>query len=98
MLSKLVFTEYLEVPRAFNIRGASSFNEMLATVYEPELVVQQLEDSLQRQRLADEAFAHVLLANSSSPIDFRLAPEPTRYQQVLPEVCAEHERWREGRS
>jgi hypothetical protein len=83
----------LELARAFNVRGAHSFNEMLATVYEPELIVQQLEDSLQRQRLAATAFAHVLLSKPSSPIDFSLAPEPTRYQQVFPEVCAEHERW-----
>jgi hypothetical protein len=25
-----------------------------------------------------------------------LAPEPTRFQDVQPEVCAEHERWREA--
>jgi hypothetical protein len=85
-----------EPAHVFNIRGKRSFNEMLATVYEPELVVQQLEDVLQRQILAEKAFSHVLLASPSSPIDFSIAPEPTRYQQVLPEVCAEHERWREA--
>jgi len=58
--------------------------------------VQQLEDVLQRQILAEKAFSHVLLASPSSPIDYSIAPEPTRYQQVLPEVCAEHERWREA--
>jgi len=85
-----------EPAHVFNIRGKRSFNEMLATVYEPELVVQQLEDVLQRQILAEKAFSHVLLASPSSPIDYSIAPEPTRYQQVLPEVCAEHERWREA--
>jgi len=45
--------------------------------------------------LAEEAFAKTLMS-SASPIDFRLAPEPTRYEQVLPEVCAEHDRWKEA--
>ena len=81
--------------RAFNARG-TSFNQLLATVYEPEVLEQQLEDHCQQKRLAEEAFAKTLHSSSNSSIDFRLAPEPTRFEQVLPEVCAEHDRWREA--
>ena len=34
--------------------------------------------------------------SASIKIDFSLAPEPTRFQEVQPEVCAEHERWQEA--
>ena len=43
-----------------------------------------------------EFSASKVLNSTSIKIDFRLAPEPTRFAEVQPEVCAEHERWREA--
>jgi len=31
---------------------------------------------------------------TSLKINFSLAPEPTQFEEVQPEVCAEHERWK----
>ena len=89
------FTNDIVLARAFNARGTPSFNELLATVYEPEVLEKQLEDHCTMKRLADEAFAKAL-NGTATKIDFSLAPEPTRFEQVLPEVCAEHDRWKEA--
>ena len=82
--------------RAFNARGQhESFSRILATVFEPEVLLQQLENQSMSLRWAEHQMAKVF--NSASiKIDFSLAPEPTRFQEVQPEVCAEHERWKEA--
>jgi len=77
------FTNDIVLARAFNARGTPSFNELLATVYEPEVLEKQLEDHCTMKRLADEAFAKAL-NGTATKIDFSLAPEPTRFEQVLP--------------
>ena len=44
-------------------------------------------------------FAKVMNAKKSKQgvnIDFSLAPEPARWEETLPEVCSESERWREA--
>jgi hypothetical protein len=81
---------------AFNVRGQrDSFNRILETVFEPEVTLQQLEDRELSLRWAEHQMSKVF--NSASiNIDFSLAPEPTRFQETQPEVCAEHERWREA--
>ena len=33
--------------------------------------------------------------SSSANIDFSLAPEPTRWQETLPEMCSKSEKWKE---
>ena len=82
--------------QAFNVRGQrDSFNRILETIFEPEVILKQLEDRALQLRWAEHQMAKVF--NSASiKIDFSLAPEPTRFQEVQPEVCAEHERWREA--
>ena len=35
-----------------------------------------------------------VLNSSGINIDFSLSPEPSRYEDVMPEVCAEHASWR----
>ena len=80
---------------AFNARNTSSFNRVLETVFEPEVIIKQFEDRESTLRFAEFSAAKVL--NSSTiKIDFKLAPEPTRFAEVQPEVCAEHDRWREA--
>jgi len=81
------------ISRAFNVRGTNSFHSILETVYEPENLVRQLEDEFTRRSFAEQQMAKVL--NSSGiNIDFSLSPEPSRYEDVMPEVCAEHASWR----
>ena len=81
--------------RAFNTRGQLSFNQVLETVFEPEVIVKELEERERSYRWAEQQAAKVF--NSTSQfIDFAIKPEPTRFEEVMPEVCAEHERWREA--
>ena len=40
--------------------------------------------------------ASKVLNSSTIKINWRLAPEPTHFWEVQPEVCAEHDRWREA--
>ena len=80
---------------AFNVRGQSSFHRVLETVFEPEVILEQLQSYESMIKLANISAAKVL--NSSTiNIDFRLSPEPTHFSEVQPEVCAEHERWKEA--
>ena len=75
------------------MRGTNSFHSILETVYEPENLVRQLEDEFTRRSFAEQQMAKVL--NSSGiNIDFSLSPEPSRYEDVMPEVCPEHASWR----
>ena len=80
---------------AFNVRGQASFNRILETVFEPEVILEQLKTLESSLSFADVCTSKVL--NSSTiKIDFRLAPEPTQFWEVQPEVCAEHDRWKEA--
>jgi len=81
------------ISRAFNVRGTNSFHSILETVYEPENLVHQLEDEFTRHSFAAQQMSKVL--NSSGiNIDFSLSAEPSRYEDVMPEVCPEHASWR----
>jgi len=80
---------------AFNVRGQPTFHRLLETVYEPEVILEELKSMDSMFKLAAVAASKVL--NSSTiKIDWRLAPEPTHFWEVQPEVCAEHDRWREA--
>jgi len=81
------------IARAFNVRGTNSFHSILETVYEPENLVRQLEDEFTRRSFAEQQMSKVL-NSSSMNIDFSLSPEPSRYEDVMPEVCPEHASWR----
>jgi hypothetical protein len=81
------------ISRAFNVRGTNSFHSILETVYEPENLVRQLEDESSRRFFAEQQMSKILNASSIN-IDFSLSPEPTRYEDVMPEVCPEHASWR----
>jgi len=79
--------------RAFNVRGTSSFHSILETVYEPEVILEQLKEEQTRAWFAEAQMAKVLNSTGIN-IDFSLSPEPTRYEDVLPEVCDEAPQWR----
>jgi len=60
----------------------TTFQQQLETVFEPEVIQEQLRDSQTMLRFAEQSFAKVL--NSSKiDIDFTLSPEPTKYQDAM---------------
>lgn len=69
-----------------------SFNNVLETVYEPEVILEMLEDRSQMLKLM-EINASKVLNSSSVKIDFSLSPEPNHYKDTRPEVCDEHDKW-----
>jgi len=79
----------------YNVRGGQSFNRMLETVYEPEVIVEQLATSENAMRFAENQAAKVF-SSEGREIDFAIAPEPTRYEEVLADVCPEHYLWKEA--
>jgi hypothetical protein len=88
MLAKAFASKGLE-------RAKYVFNELLASAYEPGLLESRIEEVHAAARFAERQFAKVM--NSSSVnIDFSLAPEPTRWEETLPEVCSESEKWKEA--
>ena len=76
-------------------RSQDHFNKLLATAYEPDGIVALLQQRELAMRFADNQMAKVLNA-SALKIDMSIAPEPTRYEMTLPEVCDEHALWREA--
>ena len=77
--------------KAFASRGLERakyvFNELLASAYEPGLLELKIKEVNAAARFAERQSAKVM--NSSSVnIDFSLAPEPTRWEETLPEVCS----------
>ena len=84
---------------AFDSKGLEHarhvFNELLASAYEPGLLESKMEEVNAASRFAERQFSKVM--NSSSVnIDFPLAPEQTRWDETLPEVCSESEKWKEA--
>jgi hypothetical protein len=89
-------TDYL-LAKAFESKGLARaqfvFNEALKTCFKPGLLIKHIEDRQFGIKWAEHQMTKVF--NSTSlKIDFSLAPEPTRFEEVQPEVCAEHERWK----
>lgn len=92
------YTNYMLVC-AFASKGLAkaqcSFNEALKSCYRPEILLKQIEDRQLSIKWAEYQMSKVF--NSSAlKIDFSLAPEPVRFEEVQPEVCAEHDRWKEA--
>jgi hypothetical protein len=83
--------------KAFEIKGLASaqfvFNETLKTCFKPELLIKHIEDRQFGIKWAEHQMMKVF-NYTSLKINFSLAPEPTRFKEVQPEVCAEHERWK----
>ena len=75
-------------------RAQDKFNDLLRNAYEPDGILAMFEQRQAALRYADYQMAKVMNA-SSVKIDFSIAPEPTRYEQTLPEVCPdEFMKWR----
>ena len=72
------------------------FNEALKSSYDPTLLPKLIETRMAALQFAEEQFAKVMNAKSNVNIDFSLAAEPLRWEETLPEVCSESERWREA--
>lgn len=72
---------------------ARSFHQVLETVYEPEVIVEQLANRELSLRWAEHQMAKVF-NSTEAKIDFALAPEPVRYEQTLPEHSMEHALWK----
>jgi hypothetical protein len=68
-----------------------SFNNTLATVYEPELILKMIEDRQEMVRLAD-LNASKVMNSSSVKIDFSLDPEPITYEMAI--KSSESESWK----
>jgi hypothetical protein len=70
---------------------------MLETVYEPEVIAEQLATRESQSKFAQYQAAKVFNTFSDSEkISFQISPEPTRYDQVLEDVCPEHREWKEA--
>jgi len=69
------------------------FNEALKTCFKPGLLIKHIEDRQFGIKWAEHQMTKVF-NYTSLKTDFSLAPEPTRFEEVQPEVCAEHERWK----
>jgi hypothetical protein len=72
-----------------------SFNEELKTSFdlEPEKVLAVLTEHDKAIKFAEQQMAKVYNSEKIQ-IDWALAPEPTRFEDVQPEVCCEHDKWR----
>ena len=47
-------------------------------------------------RLGGRQFAKVMNAQRGDNMDFSHAAEPTRWEETLPELCSESEKWKEA--
>lgn len=72
------------------------FNESLKSAYDPTLLPKEIATQQAALKYSERQFAKVMNAKAGVNIDFSLEPEPLRYEQTLPEVCSESERWREA--
>jgi len=72
--------------KAFGVQHHRTFHQLLETVYEPEVIVEQLRSRESMLRLAEQSFSKVLNSTTAT-IDWSLSPEPTRFEDVQPEVC-----------
>ena len=81
--------------RAFNARGSTTFQHVLETVFEPEVLLQEFENRELSVRWA-EFQASKVFNSSTVKLDLSLAPEPQHYRDVMPEVCDEHQEWKDA--
>jgi len=87
------FEADIGLARVYQMSSRDSFHQQLETVFEPEVIVDQLASREKLLRFSEHQFAKVL--NSSAiDIDFSLPPEPTKYADILLDRCVEAEQWR----
>jgi hypothetical protein len=98
-------SEYADhmISRAFTSAGLERakviFNDAVKSAYDPTELPKMIATQEAALKFAELQFAKVMNAKKSKPgvnIDFSLAPEPVRWEETLPEVCSESERWREA--
>ena len=73
-------------------KARDHFNDLVANAFEPDGIMAMFEQREAALRFADAQMARVM--NASSSIDLSIAPEPTRFEMTLPDVCDEHAEWR----
>ena len=99
LVSPRVHADYL-FGRAFASptleRARYVFNEVLKSAFDPDLLPREMETVACAARHAERQFAKVMNAQRGVNIDFSLAADPTRWEETLPEVCSESERWKEA--
>ena len=81
------------------LRNKDTFHFIVKDVYDPAVIVKQLDDRLMSIRFAEQQMSIVLnsqwvLNSTTMQIDFSFAPEPTRFSQIQPDVCSKHAEWR----
>ena len=99
LVNPTVLTDYL-LARAFVSSGLERaryvFNDLIKSAYDPTLLPRELETVAAAARFGERQFAKVMNAERGVNIDFSLAAEPTRWEETLPEVCSESEKWKEA--
>jgi hypothetical protein len=82
--------------KAFHAASSrSSFNQILETVYEPEVIVEQLKDRETMLRFAEQSMSKVLNSQTLQ-VDYSISPDPLKFEEVLPDVCPESNEWFEA--
>jgi hypothetical protein len=93
------FTDHM-LAKAFSSQRLDNakyvFNELLKTAYDPAALPKALATQASALQFAEKEFNKVLNAKAGVNIDFSLAAEPTRFEQTLPDVCSESEKWKEA--
>jgi hypothetical protein len=88
-----------ELAKAFTTMAATAerriFNDELKKSFDldPQKVLSVLAEHDKAIRFAEQQMAKVYNSEKIQ-IDWSLAPEPTRFEDVQPEVCCEHDKWR----
>mmetsp|Transcript_728 Transcript_728/g.1558 ORF Transcript_728/g.1558 Transcript_728/m.1558 type:complete len:617 (-) Transcript_728:444-2294(-) len=77
-------------------RAKFVFNDAIKSAYDPTLLPTLIETRMSALKFAEQQFAKVMNAKVDVNIDWSLAPEPVRWEETLPEVCSESERWCEA--
>jgi hypothetical protein len=99
LVSPTVYTDYV-LARAFVSptleRAKYVFNDLIKSAFDPDLLPREFETAAAAARFGERQFAKVMNAQRGVNIDFSLAAEPTRWEETLPEVCSESEKWKEA--
>jgi hypothetical protein len=80
--------------KSFSLRGKvvgvgmfnRTFNDTLQTIYEPEVILEQLQDAASANRFAGEQAAKVLNSVTDN-ISWAIAPDPVKFEETQHDVC-----------
>ena len=70
------------------------FNDLIKSAYDPTLLPRELDTVAAAARFGERQFTKVMNAERGLNIDFSLAAEPTTWEETLPEVFSEYEKWK----